>query len=393
MGNKHGAYDMVKLVKRYIKEAKQVGVLYHVCSLESLFKYIIKNDTLSGSGNFQNWLLGGRTDVVSFTRDKRYTVSTDNTRDTSVLFSFTVDGDKLSNNHKIIPYNDLAFFSDGEPIDFSYDEDGYTGRTESEEVVVGKIDDFSKYILNIRFIIDARSFFPSLYMFNFNNFLSYIEKTYAMLLSCKPYLGRFPIFYGNEMSPYLNKQNKVFLKKSPDSLSILLHILDAIRSVYKDKNIDSKIKSVFSEYLTSYAKYRLIRPILTWDMLSNVLPKEIFKKNFINSRLRKTGGSSYYGFSSTEIEDLLTKFVARNPDKKEIIDLFLNNKTDRNLAKILSLCGEDLASMEFNSINEPEFYTLGISTSTGDVLCKYLLSDYADIIKEDELISYIDTVL
>lgn len=376
---------MVKLVrKQIINEAKQVGTLYHICSLESLFKYIIKNDVLSGSGNFNNWLLGGRTDVVSFTRDKRYIVSTDNTRDTSILFSFTVDGDKLSENHKIIPYNDFAFYEDGWKVDFSEEEDGYTGKTESEEVVVGEIKNFSSFVLGIRYVVVFSSLFPP-----FNDYEK-INKTYNMLISCKSYLEKFPCSYGKEMSPYLQDRNKLYIKKTPNSIEELINIIGCLKDIYNNKQISDKSKQIISEYFTPYAKYRLIRPILSWENLSDVLPKEIFKKNFIDSRLRKTGDKNYYNFSSKDLENLLNKYLKIDPTKKDIIDSYLNNRSDKSLTKLLSHIGSDLASFEFDSVKEPDIYTLGISNSRGNTLCKYLLADFSNILTEKELINYIN---
>ena len=101
---------MVKLIKKeLVNEAKQVGKLYHVTTLDSLMQYIIPTDTLSSSGKYKNWILGGRTDVVSFTRDKRFVVKTNTNVMARVIYSFEVDGDKLSEKYRILPYNDFAF--------------------------------------------------------------------------------------------------------------------------------------------------------------------------------------------------------------------------------------------------------------------------------------------
>ena len=59
--------------QRVYNESKQVGYLYHVCSLEAYLNYIVPTNTLSASGKYTNWLYG-RTDYVSFTRDKRFIV-------------------------------------------------------------------------------------------------------------------------------------------------------------------------------------------------------------------------------------------------------------------------------------------------------------------------------
>lgn len=52
--------------RRNAYEAKQVGVLYHVCSADDLMNYIKPEDTLSTSGTYTNFLYGGN-DWISFT--------------------------------------------------------------------------------------------------------------------------------------------------------------------------------------------------------------------------------------------------------------------------------------------------------------------------------------
>lgn len=139
-------------------EAKQVGDLYHVCSLRALSKYIAPTDTLQGSGKYNNWLLGGDTDIVSFTRDVRFILHTWRDEEFPVVFQFKVDGNKLSENHKITPYNDFHYdISNGLPIEEEQDEIPYR---EKEEVVRGKIHPFSKYIKEVYF--DVGDNFPDL---------------------------------------------------------------------------------------------------------------------------------------------------------------------------------------------------------------------------------------
>lgn len=126
---------MVKLRRFY--EAKQVGDIYHFCTLQVAVKYIIPNDTLSPSGKWTNSLIGS-SNVLSFTRDKRFIV--DLLSYEKILVRFEVDGNKLSENHKIFPYNDIGT--------------EYGDELEKEEVVVGKITNFSKYIKSISIILN-----------------------------------------------------------------------------------------------------------------------------------------------------------------------------------------------------------------------------------------------
>ena len=87
------------------------------------------------------------TDYVSFTRDKYYVLQTSDTKHVDILLQLVVDGDKLSNNYKVRPYNDMAFSYNGK---FNSNSDNSKIR-EMEEVVKGSIKNISKYIKEIRF--------------------------------------------------------------------------------------------------------------------------------------------------------------------------------------------------------------------------------------------------
>lgn len=129
-----------------VNEAKQVGTIYHVCSLKDYLKWILPNDTLQASGRYYNFAYGGN-DFVSFTRDKSFVLES---RDEEVvLVQLVVDGDLLSERYKVRPYNDFAFGDDGQkkPDDFR--------KREMEECVKGPIKNISKYIKEVRFDIAA----------------------------------------------------------------------------------------------------------------------------------------------------------------------------------------------------------------------------------------------
>ena len=126
-------------------EAKQVGIIYHVCTLKAYLEWIAPKDTLQASGKYYNWVYGGD-DYVSFTRDKYFVVGTKSVQKAKVLVQLVIDGDKLSENYKIGPYNDFAFDKDGKQID-----DGDLAKyREKEEAVKGPIKNLSKYIKEIR---------------------------------------------------------------------------------------------------------------------------------------------------------------------------------------------------------------------------------------------------
>ena len=101
--------NRVKFLESLVYEGKQVGDIYHVCTVDSYLKYIKPMNILSSSGQYNNWLHNSETNWVSFTRNKRFTVETDDIFSSKVLLQIVVDGDKLSENYKIEPYNDLAW--------------------------------------------------------------------------------------------------------------------------------------------------------------------------------------------------------------------------------------------------------------------------------------------
>ena len=125
---------MLKL-KKIVNESKQVGDIYHVCTLESVINYIVPTDTLSSSGRYYNSVFNSN-NVVSFTRDKNYLPPVAGS--SCILFQFVVDGNKLSENHKIKPYNNKTKI---------------LGFSEAEESVLGSIKNFRKYIKKVNFYI------------------------------------------------------------------------------------------------------------------------------------------------------------------------------------------------------------------------------------------------
>lgn len=140
------------LIKKPIIEAKQVGTLYHVCTLDALARYIAPNDTLSGSGKYTNYVLNSNK-VVSFTRDRNYVVNTGRNRVSPFLFRFSVNGDKLSERHRLSPYNDLSFkFGGKEKSNFDFKE------IEKEEVLLGEVKNFSKYIIKVEYSVNENIF-------------------------------------------------------------------------------------------------------------------------------------------------------------------------------------------------------------------------------------------
>jgi hypothetical protein len=114
---------MIRL-KDLLKEAKQVGTIYHFTTLGGL-QSILESDVLRA-----------QRDYISFTRNKSY-------YPWSTTVKISVDGDKLSNHYKIEPYHDS--------------EKLISGSDEAEERVMKKqIQGISKYVINIE--INTRKF-------------------------------------------------------------------------------------------------------------------------------------------------------------------------------------------------------------------------------------------
>ena len=101
---------MIKL-KDILKEAKQVGIIYHYTTFEAGLKILKLNQMKSfeAADSTRSKPIYG----VSFTRDKRFHNKHNIGFDVSSFgqrpqVRFTVDGDKLSNNYKIQPYAQIG---------------------------------------------------------------------------------------------------------------------------------------------------------------------------------------------------------------------------------------------------------------------------------------------
>ncbi len=137
---------MIKLsdILKEITEGKQVGTLYHFTTLSGGENIIQTNTIKSQNYNF-----------VSLTRDKNLYKTSDHIE--GGLIRLTIDGDKLSNNYKIYPYDE--------------DERKKYGSFESEERIKGNIKNAKNYITKIDVILD---------------FYNYINPNYPELLFYEP---------------------------------------------------------------------------------------------------------------------------------------------------------------------------------------------------------------
>lgn len=114
----------MKRFKEFLNESKQVGTLYHFTSVKGLQSILSNN------------VLGVFSRPVSLTRDKNLHKSRTADSLKGVRFSLEIDGDKLSNRHKIVPYKDTIWLKRG-------------AETESEERVKPPINNIGDYIKSI----------------------------------------------------------------------------------------------------------------------------------------------------------------------------------------------------------------------------------------------------
>ena len=115
---------MIKL-QDILKEAKQVGIIYHYTTFESGLKVLelnqLKSDHTAESTNAKP-VFG-----ISFTRDKRFNNANRAVDFTNSSFGrtpqlrFTIDGNKLSNKLKVQPYSQGGRFDKGKK-DFEAEE-------------------------------------------------------------------------------------------------------------------------------------------------------------------------------------------------------------------------------------------------------------------------------
>jgi hypothetical protein len=117
---------MIYSFNSFINEAKQIGLLYHWTSFAGVYMILEQNYLKGANRTIRNDVKTiNRADEygVSFTRDK--TFYKDNSKFYPMEVCIVIDGDKLSNNYKLFPYND---FYEGE------DKPNYKGAKESDEM-------------------------------------------------------------------------------------------------------------------------------------------------------------------------------------------------------------------------------------------------------------------
>ena len=213
-----------------VNEAKQVGDLYHICTISAFCNHIIPKNELKASGKYQNKRLDTN-QIVSFTRDSLFVVPTETVRNAPILFQIKVDGNKLSNKYKIYSYNDYAPGRDektsgGDSIIKNYKQN--PRYLEHEEVVIGPISNFKSYIKSVTFDIkDLDILFDSP-----EYLLEYLEEV-------KNYLGSIPC---KRVSLPLTQGSYRKSSKETFSIKTLDDVIDIIKnpeSYNKDSLIDT----------------------------------------------------------------------------------------------------------------------------------------------------------
>jgi len=131
---------MIKLID-ILKEAKQVGILYHGTISMYTFFEILNSDTLKT-----------HYDVTSHyhnedSEDPRASISLTRAKQTANGYPiyFELDGNKLSNNYKIIPFRD-QFALDGDEYEYEYTK---LNNNEFEERIYKNITNLHKYIIKV----------------------------------------------------------------------------------------------------------------------------------------------------------------------------------------------------------------------------------------------------
>lgn len=122
---------MIKLID-LLNEGKQVGILYHYTE-NWLLKQIIETNTLLAP--------------ISFTRHQSDWVRQFTDGESIIV----IDGDKLSNNYKVKPYQDINPYLADADDEFPSFKGGK--NEEYEERVDKNITNLNKYILKIIFLV------------------------------------------------------------------------------------------------------------------------------------------------------------------------------------------------------------------------------------------------
>ena len=121
---------MIKLID-LLREAKQVGDIYHYTRLEmGLINKILKSGQLKPSGDrLEN------KGYISFSRDRALGLTLGPSK---TQVRITIDGDKLSNKYQILPYAQLKPEVERDEEDWDTPYSRSTQNSESELIIPSK---------------------------------------------------------------------------------------------------------------------------------------------------------------------------------------------------------------------------------------------------------------
>lgn len=135
-------------------EAKQVGTIYHFTTLHNFVMMLEETfQTELGCEFFDFVSYNG---YISTTRDRHLSWSNEGyNNNRSLQVRIAIDGDKLSNKHKIVPVNGLTT---NDPDIFGNDKLRVPHKSEKEELIcpVNNKINLRKYILGIQIIYDDK---------------------------------------------------------------------------------------------------------------------------------------------------------------------------------------------------------------------------------------------
>ena len=130
-----------------LEEAKQVGIVYHFVRTTYVLNKVLTENILKSGRDIM--FDGKKYPQISLTRDYELRDSITFVGDLWGEVRLTIDGNKLSNRYKIIPFVDLTDY-DGSKLERG------KGSTESEEAVLSKeIKNIKDYILQIDILKSA----------------------------------------------------------------------------------------------------------------------------------------------------------------------------------------------------------------------------------------------
>lgn len=320
---------MVKLKR--INEAKQVGTLYHVCTVQSLI-YNLKNNSIRPG--FQSNKRRGKK-VISFTRNKNYVVDT-LPRDAQYFFQLIIDGDSLSDSNKIEPYADTLY------RDPEYQE--------QEEIVFGVVQNLKSVLKGVVVFIDISAIELAFSHYNYSVEKDVVEAFEELQKSGVPV----------EIKPVKGKSNLVKERTVlPSDISSLIELLKRAES-YDSNSMFSAITNLCERFFRKDIEdiksvSKVINVLFKEDTLLSSYKKEIqVLLDTIQEELKSTNILVTQDKSLTSIKPL-----SRHNDTK--LNSILNNRSYRIYQLLIN------PTFDYVNLTSPSI-SLRIRNSSGKLL-------------------------